>query len=226
MAHRACGLGTLLHRAWGSLGVVLPPRRCNGSPAWSCIALGSRSYPPVVPAATRLKAAPRAGAGGHPRGPQAPALAESLLSGSEGLPSAWPLFTGASRVCLFLDLVCQSSWRTSVGFIYLLFLTSVYLFTYFWAAPGLCCCAKAVPGCREQGRVSSCGGWASHRGAQRRGRGVAVWPLGAWALPAPGTQRVPGHWQADSPPLGAGKPSLALDGASSRLLCRILASLC
>ena len=174
---------------------MLPPRRCNGSPAWSCVALGSRSYPPVVPAATRLKAAPRAGAGGHPRGPQAPALEESLLSGSEGLPSAGPLFTGASRVCLFLDLVCQSSWRTSVGFIYLLFLTSVYLFTYFWAAPGLCCCTKAVPGCREQGRVSSCGGWASHRRARRGGGGSRVAPgcVGSsWTRDAAGTWALAG----------------------------------
>lgn len=78
--------------------------------------------------------------------------------------------------------------RTSVGFIYL-FLTSVYLFTYFLAALGLGCCVKAGPGCRERGLVSSCGGRASHRGA----RGAA-WPLGMWALPGSGVQWVPGHW--------------------------------
>lgn len=132
-----------------------------------------------------------------------------------------PLLTGASQGCLFLDLVHQSSWRTSVGLVHLLFLPSVYLLTYFWAAPGLCCCVKAVPGCMEWGLVSSCGGWASHRGA----RGAA-WPLGTWAFPGSGTQRclrtgsrILTHW-------APGKPSLALDGAFSHLLCRIVASSC
>ena len=199
--HGACGAAPLLHRAWGSLGVVLPPRRCNGPPAWSCIALGSRSYPPVVPAATHLKAALRGGGRRPPAGTPGLSSSDSLLSGSEGLPSALPLLTGASRGCLFLDLVHQSSWRTSIGLVYLSFLPSVYLLTYFWAAPGLCCCVEAVPGCMEWGLLSSGGGWASHRGA----RGAA-WPLGTWAFPGSGTQRclrtgsrILTHWAPGSP---------------------------
>ena len=35
-----------------------------------------------------------------------------------------------------------------------------------------------------------------------------MWPLGTWALPGSGTQRVPGHWQADSHPLGSREAQL------------------
>ena len=50
------GAAPLLHRVWGSLGVVLPPRRCNGPPAWSW----------SCPALPGLQVLPASGPSSHP----------------------------------------------------------------------------------------------------------------------------------------------------------------
>ena len=39
-----------------------------------------------------------------------------------------------------------------------------YLFVYFLAALGLCCCTRAFSSCGEWGLTLRCGAWASHCG--------------------------------------------------------------